>query len=101
MSPAAERRRALVDAGFRTFGDAALWGDQPVTVRLKTQDEDDRFGKVAIVSRATILRVRSWEVEQPVAGTIVMVAGAEYRLKAGMMLNQKGVWECPVALVQP
>ena len=101
MSLVAERRRALVDAGFRTFGDAALWGDQPVTVRVKTQDEDDRFGKVAIVNRGTILRVRSWEVEQPTVGTTVAVGGVQYRLKAGLMLDAKGVWDCPVTQVQP
>jgi len=96
----AERRRGLVDAGFRAFGDAALWGDEPVTVRLKVRDEDDRFGKVSIVSRSTILRVRSWEVEQPTVGTVVTMGAVSYRLKAGSMLDAKGVWDCPAEQVQ-
>jgi hypothetical protein len=95
MAGFAERRRGLVDAGFRTFGAAATWGDKPVTVRRKARDEDDRFSKVSIVTRSIILRVRSWEIDQPIVGTEVTIGAERFRIKPKPMVDAKGVWDCP------
>lgn len=100
MAGFAEQRRGLIDAGFRVFGEAATWDGKPVTIRRKVRDEDDRFGKVAIVSRSTILRVRSWEIDQPIVGTEILVGDERYRVRPKPMLDAKGVWDCPVDRVE-
>jgi hypothetical protein len=105
-----ERRRRLVDASFETFGEEARWGfgadgagswmEETVRVRFKERDEDDGFGKVRLVTRSQIMRVRSWEVEQPDAENVVEIDAGPYAgtyyVKGRPMLDAKGVWECQV-----
>lgn len=100
-----ERRRELVDIGFRTFGEPATWDGVSVTIRVRTKDEDDKFGSVSIIDRSTIFRLRSWEPVGPVSGqTVIITAGVnagEWTVKPGAMLDDKGVWDCPVSKALP
>jgi len=98
-----ERRRALVDASFATFGEDAEWPELgTVRVRFKTTDEDSRFGGVDFVERSTMIRVRSWEVVQPAIGTVVIIAdgpnAGSYPIVKRPMLDIKGVWDCPIEI---
>lgn len=103
MAGFSEHRRLLVDTAFETFGAPAIWADIPVLIRVRSKDEDDRFGSVSIVDRSTIFRLRSWEPIGPTGGqTVVVAAGVhagEWVVKDGAMLDAKGVWDCPVVKV--
>lgn len=115
MSLSSERRRRLVDAAFATFGDAAEWSHlvteqarwvmEPVTVRCREQDQDDRFGAVSIIRRSIIIRVRSWEVEMPEVDQVVDIPdgrwAGSYVIAAKPMLDKSGVWECPATRQDP
>lgn len=102
MSGFSGHRRALVDIAFATFGEPAAWSGHPstVTIRLKVGDQDDRFGAISLKRRSEILRVRSWEVEAPQPGDEVTLGpesgNAHYIVGEGVMLDKKGVWDCPV-----
>jgi hypothetical protein len=95
-----ERREALTDVAFATFGDPATWDGKPVTIRPKQGEEDDGFGSIRVVTTSTILRVRKLEITEPKVGDIVVVPGGRlagrYTVRRGAMLDTKGVWDCPV-----
>lgn len=95
-----ERREALTDIAFATFGDPATWGDKPVTIRPKQGEEDDGYGSVRVVSTSTIIRVRKSEIAEPKVGEVVVVPGGRlagsYTVRRGAMLDDKGVWDCPM-----
>lgn len=96
-----ERRRALVDAGFATFGEDAEWPELgTVRIRFKATDEDSHFGTVNLVERSTVIRVRSWEVAQPAIGTVIEILTGpntgSYPIVEKPMLDLKGVWDCPI-----
>lgn len=95
-----ERREALTDLAFATFGDPATWGDKPVTIRPKQSEEDDGYGSVRVVSTSTIIRVRKSEIAEPKVGDVVVVPGGRlagsYTVRRGAMLDDKGVWDCPM-----
>lgn len=100
-----ERRRAVVDASFATFGENAEWPDLgTVRVRLKTTDEDGKFGNVNLVERSTVIRVRSWEVPNPTIGIVIEIAtgpnAGSYPVVERPMLDLKGVWDCPIEIGQ-
>lgn len=100
-----EHRRALTDAAFATFGEDAVWEglDLPVRVRFRTEDEEGGFSQSRFVTRALMLRVRSWEVEQPDEGQQVMLAtgphASTYAVSGEPRLDAKGVWSCPVRVM--
>jgi len=103
MADFPERRRALVDASFATFGEDAEWPKLGIVrVRFKTTDEDSRFGGVDLVERSTVIRVRSWEVVQPAIGTVVTITdgpnAGSYPIVEKPMLDIKGVWDCPIEI---
>ena len=95
-----ERREAITDLAFATFGDPAIWGDKPVTIRPKQGEEDDGFGSVRVVSTSTIIRVRKSEIAEPSVGEIVTIPegrlAGRYTVRRGALLDTKGVWDCPV-----
>ncbi len=95
-----ERREALTDIAFATFGDPATWDGKPVTIRPKQGEEDDGFGSVRVVTTSTIIRVRKSEITEPKVGDIVAVPGGRlagsYTVRRVAMLDTKGVWDCPV-----
>lgn len=105
-----ERRRAVTDAAFATFGETALWSlgadaigswmDKDVLVWFRKHDEDDRFGPISLVTTSEIIRVRSWEVEEPALDDLIEVRAGphagSYAVKARPMLDDRGVWHCPV-----
>ena len=95
-----ERREALTDIAFATFGDPAVWGDKPVTIRPKQGEEDDGYGPVRVVSTSTIIRVRKAEIAEPKVGDIGVVPGGRlagsYTVRRGAMLADMGVWDCPM-----
>lgn len=97
-----ELREALTNRAFETFGDPAEWSGvgHTVMIRPKGRDEDDRFGQVRVVTRSTIIRVRRSEVPQPEVGDVVAIAVGRlvgrYVVRRGSMLDDKGVWDCPV-----
>lgn len=106
MTDFSERRRALVDSVFATFGEAATWHDEtgaaiPLRVRFGKGDEDDRFGSISIVRSATIIRVPGWRVS-PSPGDLVHVTTGEnagtYIIGAKPMRDRKGVWDCPAEI---
>lgn len=98
-----EHRRLLVDTGFETFGGPATWAGIPVRIRIRARDEDDKYGSVRLVSRSTIFRLRSWEAVAPVVGQTVTVTEGpnvgEWTVGKGCMMDEKGVWQCPVTRV--
>jgi hypothetical protein len=100
-----ELRRALTDAAFATFGEDAAWSGraQPVRIRVKGKDEDDRFGSVSLTRRTVVVLVRSWELT-PAQGDIVIIANpavaGSWRVKARPMRDGKGVWVCSVEEVE-
>ena len=95
-----ERREAITDLAFATFGDPATWDDKPVTIRPQQRQEDDGYGPVRVASTSTIIRVRKSEVPDPQAGNIVVVStgrlAGRYTVRRGSLLDVKGVWDCPV-----
>ncbi|GAA4220260.1 hypothetical protein GCM10022253_24000 [Sphingomonas endophytica] len=101
MSGFSGQRCAIVDLAFATFGKPAAWSGQPstVTIRIRSADQDDRFGTVSLKRRSTILRVRSWEIAAPQPGDEVTlgpdVGNVSYVVGDGVMLDRKGVWDCP------
>lgn len=98
-----EQRRAMVDRAFATFGVAADWDGTPVTVRLRGQDEEGRYGQVSLVRREITLRVRSWQIVQPAKGQVVTITegpqAGRYEIGRGSMMDVKGVWDCPAQML--
>jgi len=93
-----ELRKAMVDRTFATFGEDAGWTGhaEPVRIRRRVEDDDARLSLSEFRTRATIFRVRSWEVAAPVIGDIVTPAGGTFRIVEEPSLDVKGVWDCPV-----
>ena len=95
-----ERREALTDVAFATFGDPATWDGKSVTIRSKQGEEDDGYGSIRVVTTSTIIRVRKSEIPEPKVGDIVVVPGGRlagrYAVGRGAMLDDRGVWDCPM-----
>lgn len=106
----AQHRARLTEGVFATLGVDARWTgvDVPVRVRLAEEDKVDDYGRVDLIQRVRVLRVRKIEVAAPKRGDEAHLLGEDgeatgdvFRVAGEGSLNRNGVWVVPVARVQP
>lgn len=103
-----EHRETLVDSVFAELGEDATWAGVPgiVRVRRSSADDEEQIGRLGIVSRGEVLRVRKSEVPDPAVGDLVDLlddeaspTGEQLRVSGEPQLKRNRYWEMPFTTV--
>lgn len=110
MSGPQNRRRRILAATYRLFGEAAIWtsaggGDAvPAVVRPTQRDQVEGFGVAEVLMRTQLLLVRAEEVASPAEDDVVEITRdtgvVRYRLIGEPRSQKHGLeWLCEAKTV--